>query len=52
MKFRLVKPGLKGLKAAMPLSALNSVRDFSASGHACGKLKKNIGVLFETPELR
>ena len=36
----------------MPLSELNSIRGFSASGHACGKLSKNIGVLNETPELR
>ena len=35
----------------MPLSGLNSIRGFSASGHACGKLSKNIGVLNETPEM-
>ena len=33
---------LNGLKAATPLSALNSVRDFSASGHDSGELQKSI----------
>ena len=33
---------LNGLKAATPLSALNSVGDFSASGHDSGKLQKII----------
>ena len=33
---------LNGLKAATPLSALKSVRDFSASGHDSGKLQKII----------
>ena len=44
-------PGLNGLKAATPLSALNSVGDFSASGHP-RQILKNIGMLYETPEPR
>ena len=38
--FNLLSLGLMdGLKAATPLSALNSVRDFSASGHASANFK-------------
>jgi len=42
--FNLLSLGLMdGLKAATPLSALNSVRDFSASGYASANFKINIG---------
>ena len=37
-KFYFIKPGLNGFKVDTPLSALNSVRDFSVSRHACDKL--------------
>ena len=51
--FNLLSLGLMdSLKAATPLSALNSVRDFSTYGHASANFKDKIGVLYETPELR
>ena len=38
---------MDGLKAATPLSALNSVRDFSASGHASANFKNKYLVCYK-----
>ena len=38
---------MDGLKAATPLSALNSVRDFSASGHTSANFKNKYWVCYK-----
>ena len=38
---------MDGLKAATPLSVLNSVRDFSASGHASANFKNKYWVCYK-----